>query len=429
MIKRAALASLLLLAAALSAPADELLPPRRIPPGTESVTQDDGTPAALRWMIRPLRRGMFIRLPVMDTDPNRGITVGVMPIVVLQAKDQDRIEQIHAPSVTYNKNFGVIPTYRYYYYPQPDASLVARASISKYEGEGMAQYEDAGFLGTDKDVLLRGQFNIDAGRRYYGDGPDTQKTAEGNYKENYWQYQWGVGTPLREGSSWRARVSQRYQAERVLDGPLSNLPRFRDIYPAEFSDRAQQTDETRLSLLYDTRDHAVTTTRGTYLETYAEAAVRGFLSQYDYKRYGFDARWFKPQGEGDARVFAIQTTYEQILGATPPFWILPSLGGKYSLRAYGDGRYVDRGAATLNAEERFKVFEAKTAGVTTEFQLAPFAGVGTVFDSPGTMAGRYLRPVVGAAIRAVARPQVVGSVDFGVGREGLSVFMDINYSF
>ena len=34
-----------------------------------------------------------------------------------------------------------------------------------------------------------------------------------------------------------------------------------------------------------------------------------------------------------------------------------------------------------------------------------------------------------AALRAVAKPQVVGSIDFGIGREGLAAFMDINYSF
>ena len=85
--------------------------------------------------------------------------------------------------------------------------------------------------------------------------------------------------------------------------------------------------------------------------------------------------------------------------------------------------------ATLNIEQRFKLLEHKTAGVTTEFQLAPFIGLGEVFDNPNRAAARYARPVVGAAIRAVAKPQVVGSIDFGVGREGLAVFMDINYSF
>ena len=46
----------------------------------------------------------------------------------------------------------------------------------------------------------------------------------------------------------------------------------------------------------------------------------------------------------------------------------------HTLRAYGDGRYVDRGTATFNIEDRIKLYEAKTAGVTTEFQLAPFVG-------------------------------------------------------
>ena len=105
------------------------------------------------------------------------------------------------------------------------------------------------------------------------------------------------------------------------------------------------------------------------------------------------------------------------------------MGGKYSLRAYGDGRYADRGTATLNVEDRIKLYEAKTAGVTTEIQIAPFVGLGEVFDNPQVAAAKYARPVVGSAIRAVVRPQVVGSVDFGVGREGLSVFTDINYSF
>ena len=85
--------------------------------------------------------------------------------------------------------------------------------------------------------------------------------------------------------------------------------------------------------------------------------------------------------------------------------------------------------ATVNVEQRFKVFESKMGGVTTEFQLAPFVGAGTVFDNPGRAAARYVRPVVGGAVRAVAKPQVVGSIDVGVGREGVAVFMDINYSF
>jgi len=56
------------------------------------------------------------------------------------------------------------------------------------------------------------------------------------------------------------------------------------------------------------------------------------------------------------------------------------------------------------------------------------AGVGTVFDSPEDSQSKYLHPVVGTAFRAIAPPQVVGSIDLGFGQEGAAIFMDVNYS-
>ena len=443
MIKRAVIALLLLLGSAgavRAAPSggegsdEEIVPNRQTPGGVRKAAQDvageqDQTPAALRWMLKPLKRGMFVRLPIIDTDPNRGITYGVMPIIVLQGENDDRIKQIHAPSLTYNKDFKLSPTYRYYYYPEEDAAFVGRVSRAKYENEVMAEYTDHSVFGTPYDVLGRIQKNRDAGQRFFGFGPNSQKGAESNYIQDYWLYNWGIGAPLRPESPLRARLSQRYTASRVLNGPIPGLPTFATAFPQEFAEHAQQTAETRLTLDYDTRDHAVTTSRGAYAEIFAESSERGFLSEYDYQRYGGEARLFAPVPEHPAQVIALQGRYEQLLGPTPPFWILPSMGGKYSLRAYGDGRYVDRGTATFNIEDRIKMYEARTAGVTTEIQVAPFVGIGSVFDNPQQATAKTVRPVVGAAVRAVARPQVVGSVDFGIGREGLSVFTDINYSF
>ncbi|MEK7381994.1 MAG: BamA/TamA family outer membrane protein [Elusimicrobiota bacterium] len=407
----------------------ENIPSRAFPEEARQAPQEDETPWIVRWMIRPLKRGMFIRLPIIDTDPNRGITAGVMPIWVIQGKTDDRIEQIHAPSLTYNRNFKLIPTYRFYYYPQEDASLTLRGSWSQYEREIMGQYEDGSILGTEFDIFARLQYNMDAGQRFYGFGPDTPKNGESNYKEEYFQYKLGLGMPFFHKSAWRLRVTEHLQSDRILDGPLPNLPLFAAAYPVQLARGRQQTNEHRLTLVYDTRDHAVTTARGRFLEVYGERAVHGLASAYDYGRYGFDARWFKPWPSGNDKVLAVQARYEQLLGPTPPFWIMPKLGGKSNLRAYGEGRYSDRGVAALNVEQRFKVFESRMAGVTTEFQLAPFIGAGTVFDNPGRAAAKYIRPVVGGAARAVAKPQVVGSIDCGVGREGVAVFMDINYSF
>lgn len=409
---------------------NEMVPGRKFPEQVQQAPKQEETPWILRWMIRPLRRGMWIRLPIMDTDPNRGITGGIMPIWVIQGEKDDRIREIHAPSLTYNRNFKFVPTYRYYYYPQEDAALVARASASKYESEAMGQYEDNGIAGTEYDVMLRAQYNQDAGQRFYGFGPAAPKSAEANYKENYWQARWAIGTPFAKGSKLRARLSQHYQGSRIQDGPLPNLPQFRVTHPAQFSDRTQQVTETRATLDWDTRDHAVTTTKGALVQLYAEASAKGFMSMYDYERYGGEGRVFLPwKKDDDSRVFAAQVRVEQLGGTSPPFWLMPRLGGKYNLRAYGEGRFVDRGVATANVEQRFNIFEEKMAGVTTQFQLAPFAGVGMVYDRPAVAQAKYARPVFGIGTRAVAKPQVVGSIDFGVGQEGLSVFMDINYSF
>ena len=442
MIKRALISVVLLFSAVGAAHAllledntgTEIVPNRDVPSGVREAAagaraKEDQTPAALRWMLAPLDRGMFVRIPVVADDPNRGITYGIMPILVLQGKYDDRIQQIHAPSLNYNQNFGLEPTYRYYYYPAQDAAFVGRVARSKYEHEGMVEYKDRSFFGSPLDVTGRFQKNRDAGQRFYGFGPDSQKSAQTNYIQDYWLASWGAGVPFGHDSPFRAHLSQRYMSSRILNGPLSGLPEFDAIFPAQFANASQQTNETRLTLDYDTRDHTITTSRGAYAGVFAESSVRGYLSEYDYERYGADARWFLPVPEHPTQVVAFQGRYEQVLGQTPPFWLLPSMGGKYSLRAYGDGRYVDRGTATFNLEDRIKMYEAKTAGVTTEIQVAPFVGVGEVFDNPEVAAARYVRPVVGTAIRAVARPQVVGSVDFGVGREGLSIFTDINYSF
>ena len=408
---------------------EEIVPRREIDPAVVEAPKKEETPLILRWMIRPLRRGMWIRLPIMDTDPNRGITVGAMPIWVIQGETDDRIRAIHAPSVTYNKNFVVTPTYRYYYYPHDDAAVVARGSIGKYENELMGQYEDGSFRGSDLDVFLRVQHDVNAGRRFFGLGPDSSRNGESNYRENMFQYRASAGYPILPESHWRVRLGTHFQASKFTNGPIPNLPTFQSLYPEQASNGRQQTNEFRLSIDYDTRDHAVTTEKGNFIQLFGERATKGVASMYDYNRWGVDARTYVPWKTRPDRVFAIQARLDQVTGPTPPFWLQSNMGGKYSLRAYGEGRYVDRGAFVLNAENRFRVFQKTMAGVTTEFQAAPFVGMGTVFDAPQFAQRRLVRPVLGGSVRAVAKPQVVGSVDFGVGREGLSVFMDINYAF
>ena len=421
-----ALAPLLHAQATNPVPELELVPSRAMP----KVPPKEEVPLALRWLLHPLKRGMMLNLPVVDTDPNRGVTYGVMPIWVLREKDGDRIEQIHAPSLTYNHDFGPTPTYRYYYYPQTDAALVLRGAVAKFEHEVLVQYDDSSFKDTEIDLSLRAQWNRDAGQRFFGRGPNSSKYHETNYTEEYIQYLASVGAPITPGSHWRAHISDWFTADKISDGPLKGLPAFSATFPKSSvaASGREGIHVLRLTVDYDTRDQALTTSRGAFLQTFAGFSAKDLGSEEDFSRYGLDARYFFPWNEEHKTVTAAQVRFEQLLG-NAPFWLQSRMGGKYALRAYGDGRYTDRGILVGNVEQRITFYKAKMADVWTEFELAPFVGLGNVFDHPGAMLSRYSRPVVGTAVRAVARPQVVGSIDFGVGQEGVAVFMDINYSF
>ncbi|MBI3550964.1 MAG: BamA/TamA family outer membrane protein [Elusimicrobia bacterium] len=407
----------------------ELVPAQgKVPP--ELARPTEKAPWIVRWMVHPRHRGMFINLPIIDTDPNRGITVGVLPILVVPAQNSDRIEHIHAPSFTYNKNFKFIPTYRYYYYPDETSSLVVRGSASVLaEKEALLMYQNKYLFATDIDFYFRGQWNVDGSNRFFGFGPNSLKDNESDYTEDNIGYDLAVGLPLvSEESHWRARLLNHFMGEKFYAGKINSVANITDRFPGLVARHRQTVNETRAALEYDTRDNSVTTSKGAYLNAFAGWSVDGFSSAFDYTRYGLDARYFYKWPGRPHMTTAGQVKYDQVLGVAP-FWLQSHVGGKYSLRAYGDGRFTDRGALFGQLEQRFIFHQEKLSGVTTDFELAPFVGLGEVFDNPKVATARYARPVFGAAVRAVARPQVVGSVDFGVGQEGLAVFMDINYSF
>lgn len=406
----------------------DIIPPTRLSTETVTAHSESSTPWEIRWILHPVKRGMIVTLPIIDTDPNRGITMGFLPIAVIKQSSGTRIEQIHAPSITYNAIFLWTPTYRYYYYPKPTATFLARAEVSKYDHEAMGEYNDRDLLDTNLDFMGRIQYNIDPAARFYGFGPDSSKSAQANYRGDYFLYTATIGRPLVEEKPYRIHLTDRLLGERIANGPVPGLPSFDSLYGLLMPVHYQQTNEVRVTLDYDTRNHPTATRTGALVQAFYSVSDRDFASEYNYSRYGWDTRFYHPWESDDRWVTAGQFSYEQMLGSAP-FWLEPSLGGKYTLRAYGEGRFVDRGMMFANLEERYTFYKKKLAGVTTEFEVAPFVGMGEVFDNPEIATARYARPVVGGAIRAVARPQVVGSVDFGEGQEGLAVFMDINYSF
>ncbi len=401
---------------------------KNLKPPTTSQTDVDKTPALVRWMFYKQDRNIQVIVPILATDPNSGTSIGIMPIWVKQKKNSDDIQSITAPSITENQYFGPEATYRYYYFPNQYESFTAIGTIGKYENEALIEYKNLRFENTGTDFDFRLHKNTNAGGLFYGIGQNSAYGNESSYISHAWSYNVTAGHAIVPGSNWRIEANSHLLSERVTNGVIPGMPGIKTQFGGYVPQNFQQVQEGRLSLNYDSRDSAVTTTKGAFLQAYSGYSVRGIASSYNYNRYGIDGRYFYPWPNHPDNVLAFQIQGQQLYG-NAPFWLMPELGGKYSLRAYAYGRYIDNGMYAANIEQRFKVYEAKMAGVPTEIEVAPFAGIGSVFADPTDATARYSRPVFGTAIRAIARPQVVGSLDFGVGQEGLVAFMDINYAF
>lgn len=409
-------------------PDDSFHPPAELPDIDKKALEKQPWP--FRLLMQELDNGMLVRLPVLDTDPNRGVTAGVMPIWVMKdRKDAKRIRSIHAPSFTFNPIVKFTPTYRYYLYPDDRSNYEFRASWSAVrEREVIGEVEDTDFF--DRGIFVHGklQYNVDGTRRFFGMGPDSAQADETNFTRQTFQYDWRVGLPIFRESGFKFNFGHHLAGERISEGPISRLPDLTTRFPGITGSHFHQDGELQLFVDYDTRDNAVTTSQGSYAKIMVDNAQAKWGSEYAFQRYQLDLRKFHKAGADGRFVTAGRLLFEHLVGDVP-FYLKPSLGGKKSHRAYGDGRYIDHAMVTASVEERLTVYKIPLAGVTTEFEVAPFFELGTVSGAPRRFASRYARPVVGGAVRAIARPQVVGSIDVGVGREGPSVFMDINYSF
>ncbi len=391
---------------------------------------DEKEPWYLRLVFSERPKGMLVRLPIMDTDPNRGLTIGALPVWITNGSKEDRIVMMHGPSISYNQTFKANFTDRFFYYPTEDSTLMTRLAISQVaERELFIQYDDANLFNAFGEWGVKGQYLVDGSNRFFGVGPNTPYERQVNFVSNTIQYAAYFGMPVREGSHWYWTAEHRLAGNKIADGPIKTIPGVTTLFANAVPAHYHQTSSFLGYLTFDTLDNSITTTRGTYAEFLAETSQRAWASEYSYQRYGADLRHFFWTGQDDHRVTAARLKFEQIVGNEVSLWQLPWLGGKYVHPAYGDGRYTDRGLMTATVEERFIVYEMKTSGLSTKFEVSPFLGLGTAFDNPSRMAKRYARPLYGVGLRAVAPPQVVGSIDIGLGQEGMSVFSDINYPF
>jgi hypothetical protein len=178
-----------------------------------------------------------------------------------------------------------------------------------------------------------------------------------------------------------------------------------------------------LSIAADTRDHPGHPTRGgLYRVTAAGYSDRDY-GKYSFRRYEAEAAQFVPLVE-DKWVLAFhawEVFSDTSAGNTVPFYLMPSLGGKNTLRGYYDHRFHDRDMQVFNAESRWGLF--------THLDLAVFADAGKVAPVASDLDLKHMKTSYGAGLRVHTRTSTVGRLDFGHSTEGWRVVFKINDPF
>jgi hypothetical protein len=375
----------------------------------------------------------FIPVPEVATDPNGGVTYGVLP-VWLFTDDKGEITNIFAPDINANSTLGPGGNFRYLAYPSSDTNWYAVAGAQ----ETIARDVDIDYqTGRQhkKWWSFEGRFFFekDPTERFFGTGNHSHEGNQSNYttKQIYGEAIFG----LNFTDELQLSMMERPRYVRIEEGGFTSVPSIFTQFPHQKGLNGGSEVLSQWMLQYDSRDSVDIPRSGTLARAYYGIADRRFGSSISYNRFGGELRQYYTVGERITFAGHVFNEYEPVSGEIP-FWSQARLGGDESLltdqetlRGYGAGRYIDNNLFVMNVEMRTRVWDKTIFGTHGIFELAPFAEAGKVGKAMNYNPFTDLHPVGGIGFRAIAEPFVVGFVDVGWGGEGAAVFSGINYPF
>lgn len=163
--------------------------------------------------------------------------------------------------------------------------------------------------------------------------------------------------------------------------------------------------EGSLLLTYDGRDNTIYPTRGQYHQVNVLGASTGLGSDFGYAGTRFDLRGYV--SPATRHVIAVRAVGETRSG-TPPFDLLPQLGGDVLLRGYYQGRFRDHTLVAFQSEYRMPVI--------WRIGVVAFADAGQVAPRVGDLQFDAFKVSLGGGLRFLLSP-----------REGLNIRADYGY--
>jgi outer membrane protein assembly factor BamA len=369
-----------------------------------------------------------IPLPVIKTDPNEGVSLGALSALLLH-NQKDEIGTMIVPQVNYNRNFGTTASVFGAFYPAPGRHWEVHLAKSSHVNEDYdLKFRDRTLLDTRLD--LTGELSVftDGSARFFGFQSRSSPRNETNYADEERGFAFAAAYKILP--SLQIVLGDRFRAVDIGRGAVTSLPSIRQRFsPTQvpgsdgFTTHAQQVGVT-----YSTLDDADMPTQGLYGKGVFELSSTALGSSATYRHYAVELKAFVPL-DASRYVTVVRTAYNQTRGEDVPFLERSILGGKNTLRGHGDNRFVDSSYLLVNVEERIRLFRYRLFNVNTDWQIAPFLDLGAVARSLLDVRTQNFVVNPGLGFRAVVRPNVVGRVDVGFGKEGPAVFATLGYPF
>jgi hypothetical protein len=176
-------------------------------------------------------------------------------------------------------------------------------------------------------------------------------------------------------------------------------------------------------LAADRRDHKGHPTGGGLYQVSAAVYSDRDGGTYSFRRYEADAAQFVPLGTKRwiLALHARAAFSDASSGHVVPFYLLPSLGGKNTLRGYADYRFHDNHMEAFNAESRWALM--------THVDAAVFADAGEVAHRVSDFDFRHAKTSYGAGLRVHNATATLIRLDVGHSVEGWRIFIKVSDPF
>ena len=369
----------------------------------------------------------YFPVPAVSNSKNDGSDAGLIVPILITDPDGE-LKYVVAPMLIHNSYLGVRGTLNIFRYePGGRETRFIGSFTERIERKVAFSYADPAFSQGRYSVNFGASFFKNATARFFGLGEATSESAETNYTDREARVNWRFGVHINEVT--QVSVGQRFRQVSLQRGG-TDLPFTGNQFPSVAGVQGETLIfGNRATFYYDTRNSLISPTDGMAVTAYAELNQNIRNGDHPiYSRYELEVKKLLPS-ESKRAILIMRADLQATIGSQVPFFEQSSLGGQNNLRGYGVDRFIDRNLVALSIEERIHIVRTTIAGVTADFEIAPFLDTGQVFNDYTDVNFNDYRMTPGIGFRGIVRPNVVGRVDYGYSQEGGAVFAGLDFPF